>query len=161
MTTKDWIIAILGVMLVEFLVLGLVTGLLVSNAKQQVANKYELRISNAQVEAAKTTNQIALDHIKQTKELRTQLETITADRNNLAEWVSKRPSRNDPTPPNQCSITGAELSREDGEFLAWEAARAERIMKERDDYYNKYESARKRLASPKASDEGLNGKEAH
>lgn len=42
---------------------------------------------------------------------------------------------------------GAELSREDAEFLIREAARAEKVLKERDYYYGNYEKARKRLES--------------
>lgn len=42
-------------------------------------------------------------------------------------------------------ITGMSLSREDGEFLAGEAARAEQYLQERDFYYERYEAARKEL----------------
>lgn len=38
--------------------------------------------------------------------------------------------------------TGRELFREDGEFLTREAARAERVVKERDYYFQRYEEAR-------------------
>ena len=43
------------------------------------------------------------------------------------------------------ACTGAQLYREDGEFLAGEAARAERILEERDFYWQQYENARVKL----------------
>lgn len=43
------------------------------------------------------------------------------------------------------SCTGAQLYREDGEFLAREAARAERILEERNFYWQQYENARVKL----------------
>jgi hypothetical protein len=43
------------------------------------------------------------------------------------------------------ACTGAQLFREDGEFLAGEAARADKVMAERDFYYERYEDARKEL----------------
>lgn len=46
--------------------------------------------------------------------------------------------------PGTCS--GAELYREDAEFLAGEAARADKVTIERDFYYERYEYARSVLA---------------
>lgn len=43
------------------------------------------------------------------------------------------------------TCTGAQLFREDGEFLAGEAARADQLAIERDFYYEQYEQARKRI----------------
>lgn len=43
------------------------------------------------------------------------------------------------------ACTGAQLYREDGEFLAREAARAERILEERNFYWQQYENARVKL----------------
>lgn len=40
------------------------------------------------------------------------------------------------------ACTGAQLYREDGEFLAREAARAERILEERNFYWQRYEDSR-------------------
>lgn len=57
-----------------------------------------------------------------------------------------------PVRPNVVTITetreactGRELYREDGEFLAREAARAERVLEERDFYWQQYENARIKL----------------
>lgn len=43
------------------------------------------------------------------------------------------------------ACTGAQLYREDGEFLAREAARAEKILEERNFYWKQYENARVKL----------------
>lgn len=43
------------------------------------------------------------------------------------------------------ACTGRELYREDGEFLAREAARAERVLEERNFYWQQYENARVKL----------------
>lgn len=60
--------------------------------------------------------------------------------------------RERPVRPNVVTITeiretctGSQLYREDGEFLAREAARAERILEERDFYWERYEEARVKL----------------
>lgn len=60
--------------------------------------------------------------------------------------------RDRPVRPNVVTITeireactGAQLYREDGEFLAREAARAERILEERNFYWQQYENARLKL----------------
>lgn len=64
------------------------------------------------------------------------------------EALRNRPSRSGPeTTETRKTCTGAELYREDGLFLAREAARAERITKERDFYYEQYERARAALES--------------
>ena len=43
------------------------------------------------------------------------------------------------------SCTGRELFREDGEFLTREASLADKVVVERDYYYNEYENARRKL----------------
>lgn len=65
----------------------------------------------------------------------------------LNSELSKRPKRTDPplSPEATSSCTGTQLYREDGEFLAGEASRAERIMQERDFYYERYEEARTQI----------------
>lgn len=78
-----------------------------------------------------------------------EIKEINSALSSLSDRLRERPSREDSsrdTSPT-FSCTGAELSREDGEFLAREAARADRILKERDYYYERYEEARKALAA--------------
>ena len=59
------------------------------------------------------------------------------------EQAKERASSNPTSAPKTC--TGAELPREDAEFLTGEAANAELIAKERDFYYERYEQSRLRL----------------
>lgn len=68
--------------------------------------------------------------------------------NNLLARMQQRPSRTEEpntNPSVKSSCTGRELFKEDGEFLIREAARAERILEERNYYYEQYESVRKKL----------------
>ena len=58
---------------------------------------------------------------------------------------AKRDSSVNLTPQVGETCTGAQLFREDGEFLAGEAARADQLAIERDFYYEQYEQARKRI----------------
>lgn len=57
--------------------------------------------------------------------------------------VQERASADPASAPKTC--TGAELPREDAEFLTGEAANAALIVKERDFYYERYEQSRLRL----------------
>ena len=68
----------------------------------------------------------------------------------LADTIKRLRER--PVRPNVVTVTeireactGRELYREDGEFLAREAARAERILEERNFYWQQYENARVKL----------------
>lgn len=72
---------------------------------------------------------------------------ITRERNRLSLLLSKRPTRPEGTviTDTGSSCTGTQLYREDGEFLSGEAARADKILTERDFYYDQYEQARKKI----------------
>lgn len=85
--------------------------------------------------------------------------TLTATINSL----STRPTRSDlssavasAVASAKQSCTGAQLFREDAEFLAREAARADAVIVERDYYYDEYEHARQLLSGQKP-DVGLDG----
>lgn len=66
-------------------------------------------------------------------------------RNRASRAESKASSTNITAAPIVVTCTGAELSREDAEFLAGEAARAEAVLKDRDFYYKRYEDARNKV----------------
>lgn len=55
------------------------------------------------------------------------------------------PTNNPETTSDREACTGRELFKEDGEFLTREAARADKILLQRDYYYQRYEDARKEL----------------
>lgn len=85
------------------------------------------------------------DSIKdgQLKELNTKLATALSE-------LHKRPSRTSTPNPTQVTsvttpCTGTQLFKEDGQFLAREAARGDKVIVERDYYYEQYEEARKLL----------------
>ena len=70
-----------------------------------------------------------------------QLTDITRERNRLVRMLQHRPSRNESPvfTDTGSTCTGRELSREDGEFLAREAARADEartLLKQCYDQYN-------------------------
>lgn len=89
------------------------------------------------------------EHADRTKEQKD--EQIKKLSNKLSAAISElrnRPSRSDTNtqnPGDSKACTGAELFREDAEFLAREAARADGILVERDYYYEQYESVRREL----------------
>ena len=56
-----------------------------------------------------------------------------------------RPSNLSSNPNSQSTCTGTQLYREDAEFLAGEAARADQAIIDRDYYYEQYESVRRTL----------------
>lgn len=71
---------------------------------------------------------------------------ITNERNRLNRLLANRPTRESTVITNTGnSCTGAQLFKEDGEFLTREAARAERILIERNYYYEQYEQSRKKI----------------
>lgn len=101
---------------------------------------------SAQLDSAKA----ASDKIKQYE-----IAKVSADYQRTINGLRNRANRpaslpNPTNPPATC--TGAQLYREDGEFLAGEAARAEQVRIERDYYYDNYERVRKLLAGQGADD---------
>lgn len=107
--------------------------------------------SSRQLEIARSEAFEASENL--VKENTTALRAKQNEINKLASRVSSlrsellnRPSRSDPVPPEASpTCTGRELYREDGEFLVGEASAAERILLERDYYYERYEEARQQL----------------
>ena len=87
-------------------------------------------------------------HYEEVKKKDEHLKTIERKHAALVSSLSNRPSRSEPSTDNSSdnstsqTCTGAQLYREDGEFLAGEAARADGIVIERDFYYNEYENLR-------------------
>jgi hypothetical protein len=109
----------------------------------------QVEINKAQ-EASISLLNSALDDIKKKDE---EIKNINSKYAALSRSLQQRPSRKDSSSAsgNPSTCTGAELLREDGEFLAGEAARADRILKERDYYYEQYKRAREALASHQKS----------
>lgn len=101
---------------------------------------------------AENVNKITIDLLNSSmdslQKKEDEIERINGLYDDLAERMRKRPPRSSaPAAKTPSTCTGAELYREDGLFLAGEAARAEKIIKERDYYYDEYERARAALDS--------------
>lgn len=114
------------------------------NAEYQ--NKLNKAIENArEIETLMRRSQEQQKALKdaQIKDINSKLDAALTE---LRKRPQRQPTQNHPpTPSTTTSCTGAELYREDGEFLAGEAARAERVLTERNYYYEQYENARRQL----------------
>lgn len=111
--------------------------------------QYQEKLNEAAENARETERLLRKSHEQQKQLKDAQIKNINSKLDTALAELLKRPSRptdNSPNPPHPSSCTGAELYREDGEFLAREAARAERVLKERDFYYQEYENVRRSLS---------------
>lgn len=92
---------------------------------------------------------------KASKDKQDAIQAADAKYSALLDSLRKRQSRPSQARPSATtevasSCTGAQLYREDAEFLAGEAARADKVTIERDYYYERYEDARNLLAGTKS-----------
>lgn len=115
-----------------------------NNAKWN-KQQQELIEKNRGTEKAILTGVLKLEEMKNEE-----IQNLNTTVNDLRSKLRKRPSREYVTvyrdnPSTEGACTGAELFREDGEFLIGEAARAERVLIERNFYYEQYEQVRKKL----------------
>ena len=120
----------------------------VQNAKAQVEQTYKAKLDEAATAAQQLQSQFASSLDTAKKEKDEKINALAARNVELNRMLSNRPSRpadNSTTPKTGESCTGAQLYREDGEFLAREAARAERVLEERNFYWKQYENARVKL----------------
>ena len=120
-------------------------------AKHKQIEKLEAAIvlQEEQKKALEKQGEIALEALKVEQEKNEQIKLLTAESESLRLSLQQRPSRY--TPENlptevTSSCTGGELFKEDGEFLVREAARADKLIAERDYWYKQYEQARKKLS---------------
>lgn len=159
--TKDWLI------IIACFIAGIVIAFLwnyhnmlvketIERGREQVLQEYsqeyveELR---ATIESSKKLHESSSKRIE---ELINENTRIESERSRLERSLLNRPKREEAprsapsessSPPSSC--TGSELYREDGEFLAGEAARADKLIVERDFYWQSYENARKELENLK------------
>lgn len=88
---------------------------------------------------AETADKLIKDKNEKVKSLNSKLKSVT----NQLQQREKRNDSNDTTTAAACSrATGAELSREDADFLAREAARADQITTELNYCITQYNSVR-------------------
>lgn len=120
----------------------------VERATSDLIAKYDKALRLEQEKALKASNDLQAKADKDRQERDDKINRINADLNVALIELRKRPERPSdytPNPDNPSTCTGAELYREDAEFLAREAARAERVKQERDYYYQSYEEVRKKV----------------
>lgn len=125
----------------------------VEAARSSLVQNYSTTYVEGLQSALEASNKLLADANKTKEELedeKTKLVSIHKSvvdglRNRATRAESKAASTNITATPIVQTCTGAELSREDAEFLAGESARADKVVKERDYYYGEYERARKAL----------------
>lgn len=119
----------------------------VEAAKSVLMAEYNKKLLKATEQTLEIQTKLQEDADKMKEQKDAQIEDVNRKLANTLSELRKRPSR--PAKPQNTSIrsscTGRELYREDGEFLTREAARANRVLAERDYYYNQYESVRRRM----------------
>lgn len=120
----------------------------VQSAETSLQLKYEKRLSDAATAARNKEQQMQKDADANLEKKNEEIQDIDRKLNTALNELRKRPKR--PANPTKDSTvaeacTGTKLYGEDAEFLAREAARADRILTERDYYYDQYESVRRRM----------------
>lgn len=118
-----------------------------AQAIQEVRIEYQNKSKEYAERTERATQALEASLRSSLKEKDAKIKTIDAQLSISNERLRHRKSR--PVDIETVTITepctGAQLFREDGEFLAGEAARADKVMAERDFYYERYEEARKEL----------------
>lgn len=121
----------------------------IDKAEDRVNKKWEAAELEKDLERKEKEKTILDNALVLEREKNAEITKLSRTVDNLRYSLRNRPSRETiryvehSEAPRTC--TGSELSREDGEFLAGEAARAAVIAKERDYYYQQYEQVRIKL----------------
>ena len=114
----------------------------------RVEQKWEQRVEEISRKVKEAEGEIVLRSSILEQEKNIEITRINQRADALVRSLQQRSSRtenanNNPTVESSC--TGRELYKEDGEFLVREAARADRILEERNYYYEQYELIRNKL----------------
>lgn len=126
---------------------------------QKLEAQYSQAVAQAQKKALEQTQNLNNYKAEADKDKQDAVSKVSADYQRTINSLRKRAQRPavlpDPASVGQ-TCTGAELYREDAEFLAGEATRADKAIIDRDYYYGQYEHARSLLGGQK-SDAGQSG----
>lgn len=121
----------------------------IDKAEARINKKWEDAQLIKDIEQKDRENRIIDESLKLEREKNEEITKLNTTVSSLRNSLRNRPGRETivyrDNPGALQACTGAELSREDGEFLAGEAARAEALIVERDFYYKQYEQVRKNL----------------
>lgn len=143
---QNWIKAVLvGVLLGALVSYHFVT---LSNARKEFEQRIELVSKDLKNKVKEKEGELLLDAQQRERKKDEEITRLNNYANNLLARMQQRPSRTEESNTNSSdtsSCTGRELFKEDGEFLVREAARADRILEERNYYYEQYEQVRKTL----------------
>lgn len=119
----------------------------------KIEKQYQDKLIAANDKATKAEADLAAFKVKSDKDKQDAIKSVDVQYASLVSSLQQRPTRADLTSSvaaavarAKSSCTGAQLYREDAEFLAGEAARADKLIIERDYYYGEYEAARQTLA---------------
>jgi len=119
----------------------------VNFARQEIISQYERALENQRETSRRSENEIFQSTINRINEKDEKIKDLSIERDNLVASLHERERRsnNSNVARDTKTCTGAELYREDAEFLARESARADRILEERNFWYSQYESVRQIL----------------
>ena len=113
-------------------------------AKTEVVKEYANEALEQALEAVAVERGLIKKSLEDERKKTNEKQAIIDSRDALIRSLQQRPKRESAKStstisPLSChSSTGAELYKEDGEFLAGEAARAEQALVDRDFYYQQY-----------------------
>ena len=127
---------------------------------QKLNTEYTQLIEQSEQLALQHSNELAVNKESADKEKDEAIKRNTAAYQSIVNSLRNRQERPSNLPSNSnapSTCTGAQLYRQDAEFLAREAARADQAIIDRDYYYEQYESVRRTL-NPSGSDGGQQGK---
>ena len=136
---------------VSAIVLAIVVGLGAAYHFKEIDElkaEHKQQLIDARVKAEQAETEIKAQSDQLIKEKDEKISSLDGRVNALTRSLQQRAKRDSSVnlPPQVGeTCTGAQLFREDGEFLAGEAARADQLAIERDFYYEQYEQARKRI----------------
>lgn len=109
--------------------------------------RYEKNISQGIQKSQNVQYEIQNALTKERQKKDAEIRYITNLYNDSLKQLRERPLRSSQTAPNGKTCTGADLSREDAEFLVREAARADEVVANLNFCYNTYEETRKKIES--------------
>lgn len=126
------------------------------NTQTSMEKQYQDKLIAANNKATQASKDLADGLTKANQDKDNAVTQITTSLNATINSLRQRPTRADLTSSVATAVAsakqacnGSQLFREDAEFLAREAARADAVVVERDYYYGQYEDARRTLAGQK------------
>jgi hypothetical protein len=120
----------------------------VQRTREELSAQYNQKLLEASQKVLQAQKKMQLDSDIKQQEKDAQIKDINSLLANALNELRNRPKRPADSSTDTkigSSCTGRELYQQDAEFLTREAARADRILVERNYYYNQYESIRRSL----------------